>query len=81
MADRNTVKAELEKIMQEVFDDDEIEITEEMTADDVEEWDSLSHISLIVAIEKKFSIKLNPAEIGKLENVGQMVDVITARAA
>jgi len=69
----------LNRVFQEVFDDDEIKITEGTTADDIEDWDSLMHITLVVAIEKEFSIRLNAAEVGKLENVGAMLKLIEAK--
>jgi acyl carrier protein len=71
----------LNRVFQEVFDDDEIKITEGTTADDIEDWDSLMHITLVVAIEKEFSIRLNAAEVGKLENVGAMLKLIEAKVS
>lgn len=70
----------LNRVFQEVFDDDEIEITDGTTAADIDEWDSLMHITLVVAIEKEFGIRLNAAEVGKLENVGAMLRLIEAQA-
>ena len=57
----------------DVFDLDELELTDETSANDIEEWDSLSHIQLIVAIEKAFGIKFTSLEIMKWRNVGEMV--------
>ena len=51
-----------------------------MTAADVDEWDLLQHIVLVLAVEREFRIRLNPAEVGKLENVGRMVDLLQAKA-
>lgn len=64
--------------MNEIFIDvldleDDIELTDETSANDIEEWDSLSHIQLIVAIEKAFDIKFTSLEIMKWRNVGEMV--------
>ena len=56
------------------MDLDELELTDETSATDIEEWDSLSHIQLIVAIEKAFRIKFTSLEIMKWRNVGEMVD-------
>ena len=70
---------ELTEIMREVFDDDGIEPTEAMTANDVEGWDSLSHIRLMVSIEKRFNIKFTNAEIEKLQNVGDLLKAIEAK--
>ena len=69
----------LADIMRDVFDDDGIQPTETMTAEDVEGWDSLSHIRLIVSIEKQFGIKFNNAEIEGLRNVGDLVKTIQSK--
>ena len=66
----------LTPIFHDIFDDDDIELSAELNADDVEEWDSLSHIRLVVAVEKSLSIKFSSSEISGLENVGQFVGLI-----
>ncbi len=76
---REAVFEELTKIFWDVFDDEDIELTDATTADDIEDWDSLEQINLIVACEKKFSVKFDMAEIQKLKNVGEMVDTILAK--
>jgi acyl carrier protein len=70
----------LNEVFREVFDDDSIEIFDGMTAHDIEEWDSLMHISLVVAVERAFGVRLNAAEVGKLENVGAMIALLEKRA-
>ena len=65
--------SKLHEIFLDVFDLDELELTDETSANDIEEWDSLSHIQLIVAIEKAFGIKFTSLEIMKWRNVGEMV--------
>jgi len=70
----------LELVFQEVFDDDEIKITDTTSADDIDEWDSLMHITLIVATEKEFGLKLNAAEVGSLSNVGEFLNILKERA-
>ncbi len=67
-------------VMRETFDRDDLEVTPETTARDVEEWDSISHIELVVAIESTFGIKLRTGEIAGLKNVGQLYDVIAERS-
>lgn len=66
---------ELQEIFREIFDD-EIIISNETTADDIEDWDSLTHMQLIVEIEKKYGIKFTTAEIKKAANVGEFIDII-----
>lgn len=63
-------------IFRDIFDDDELNITHETTADDIEEWDSLSHIRLIAAHEKEFGIKFNTNEINSLNNVNEFHKLI-----
>ena len=65
---------ELNAIFCKVFYDDDIKITPELTSDDVDGWDSLSHLNLVVAVEKHFGIKFSDAEIAKWKNVGEMYD-------
>ena len=71
----------LTNIFHDVFDDDDIELTPDMTAEDVDEWDSLSHIRLIVAAEREFGVSFSSSEVANLENVGQFVALIVARTA
>ena len=73
------IYARLAKIFEDVFDEESIKITPEMTAKDVDGWDSLTHIRLMLSVEKAFRIKFTASEIGKLENVGDLVDFIKAR--
>jgi len=65
-------------IFADVFDE-EIALKPEMTADDVDGWDSLTHIRLIISVEKAFKIKFSTAEVGKLKNVGEFVDLISSK--
>jgi acyl carrier protein len=73
------VKAELQEIFREVFDDDTIEIFDEMTASDIEDWDSLTHFQLIVVIENKFGIKFTTSEISSTKNVGEFISLINKK--
>jgi len=76
---REWIYAELTKIVRNVFDDDALEISDATTAADVEHWDSINHIQLIVAAEKKFNIRFKIAEITAFKNVGELVDAIQQR--
>ena len=74
--ERQEIFRQLKEIFIDVLDLDEVELTDATTANDIEEWDSLSHIQLIVAIEKNFGIKFTSLEIMKWKNVGEMVNSI-----
>jgi len=80
MIERTEVMRRLTEVFQETFDDPGLQLRDSMTAADVDEWDSLQHIVLVLAVEREFRIRLNPAEVGKLENVGRMVDLLQAKA-
>ncbi|GAM11878.1 acyl carrier protein [Geobacter sp. OR-1] len=70
-----TVEA-LNQIFQMVFDDETIQVTRDMTANDVDGWDSLSHVNLITTIEAKFNIRFSQKELLKQRNVGNLIDDI-----
>jgi acyl carrier protein len=70
------LRSRLTEIFRSVFDEPALEIYDEMTARDVEEWDSLTHINLIVAVEKAFSIRFTTAEVTGLANVGEFMALI-----
>ena len=69
----------LDEIFQDEFDDESIHVTEETTADDIEDWDSLAHISLIMAIETRFRMKFTMGEVTGMKNVGEMAEIILSR--
>lgn len=69
----------LNKVFCEVFDDDEIVIRPEMTANDIDGWDSLSHANLIVAIETKLKIKFSNKELLTMKNIGDLLAAIRAK--
>jgi len=74
-----TTIEEITPVFREVFDDDSINLTSSTTADDVEEWDSLSHMNLVIALELKFKIKFALGELQTLKNVGEMLDLINRK--
>lgn len=69
----------LNAIFRDVFDDDEIEVVPETNSETIEDWDSLEHINLVVAIEKEFGLKFSMDEVTGMANVGEMVEIIKAR--
>ena len=66
-------------IFKNVFDDDDLIITNLTSAKDISGWDSLAHIRLVVAIEKSFHLRFTASEISELENVGEMIDLIVLK--
>ncbi len=73
------IKKNLQDIFRRIFDDDSILLFDEMTADDIEDWDSLMHIDLIIEIEKVFSIKFTTEEVLKTSNVGEFIRLIEGK--
>ncbi|CUW38099.1 Acyl carrier protein [Magnetospirillum sp. XM-1] len=71
----------LTPIFQDVFDNDDVIATPTLTAAEVEGWDSLSHIRLVVAVESEFGIKFSISELTGLKNVGAMVALIEAKTS
>jgi acyl carrier protein len=69
---------QMQTVFRNVFNDDDIELLDEMTADDVDGWDSLAHINLIIALEKHFKIKFATAEISGLKAEGQNIGTFVA---
>ena len=71
---------EVKDIFRDILDEESLNLTRETTANDVDGWDSLTHIQLIVAIEKKFKVKFSSKEILSWKNVGELLDSLKARA-
>jgi len=78
--DSATVKLRLDKVFQDIFDDPSLQITESTTASDIDAWDSLTHIDLIVQVEKEFKIKLSTGEVRGLKDVGDFMTLIAGKA-
>lgn len=73
---QNEIFEAVQQIFRDNFDDEELVITRETCADDIEDWDSLEQINLLTAMEKKFGLKFNLADVRNLENVGDLLDLI-----
>jgi len=69
----------LTEVFREVFSDNELAISPETSAEDISEWDSIIHISLIINVEKEFGLHLNSADVGRLHNVGDLVRLIDSK--
>ena len=74
MSQKKQILIKLQNIFRVIFDDDSIKLHSNTTAEDIEEWDSLNQIRIILACEKEFSVKLNPREINDFVNIGEMVE-------
>jgi acyl carrier protein len=72
--DVNEIITQYQEIFKDVLDNDDVVLKYETTAADVEDWDSLSHIQIVVAIEKHFKVKFTTAEIREFKNVGEMCE-------
>ena len=70
----------LTAVFRDVFDDDSIVITAQTTADDIDDWDSIEHITLIGAVEDEFGVKFRMGEVSGMKNVGEMIEIIAQRA-
>ncbi len=76
---REQIFEALNEVFRDLFDDEAITVTDTTTAAEIEDWDSLEHINLIVAVEKKFGMKFSMGEVNKMKNVGEMADLIQQR--
>ncbi len=72
--------ARLTEVFRNVFDDDEIVLTADTSAKDIEDWDSLEHINLIAAVEKEFKMRFTVKEVSGMKNVGEMAQIVCERA-
>jgi acyl carrier protein len=78
--DEQEIYQRLTKIFEDVFDEDSIKVTPELSAKDLDGWDSLTHIRLMLAVERAFKVRFSTMEIGKLRNVGDLVKLIRRHA-
>lgn len=73
---REEVFERLNAVFRDVFDDEDITVNDQTTANDIEEWDSLEHINLMAAVESEFGIKFSMGQVVTMKNVGEMADII-----
>jgi acyl carrier protein len=73
------IQDRLTTIFRNVFDDDGLVLTPELTASDVDGWDSLSHLRLMLSVEKAFRVKFTAAEVGRLKNVGELESLLASK--
>jgi acyl carrier protein len=72
---------EIQDIFRDIFDDPSLVITRDSNASTVEDWDSLAHVNLVTAIEKKYKVRFALGELQELKNVGDMIDLIQEKLA
>jgi acyl carrier protein len=77
--ERKELEKKLTVIFRKVFGDDLLELSNELTANDVEQWDSLSHMLMITEVEETFSIKFKLKDLNKMKNVGDMITIINSK--
>lgn len=78
--ERNDIINQLNGIFTDVIDNEEVKLADDTTAGDVDGWDSLTHIQLVVAVEKHFKVRFTAKEIQGWKNIGEMVDSIISKA-
>ncbi len=76
MMSREEIFLQVQEIFRDIFDEDDLEIQESTSSDDIEDWDSLNHINLVSAIEKEFNIRFALGELQSLKDVGAMIDLM-----
>ena len=79
--ERADITEKLTEIMEDVFDVDDLAYDDSLSAADIEDWDSLSNIRFMVAVEKAFGVRFTNSEIEGLDNIGQMADLIRSKQA
>jgi len=75
---KEAIIEKLNEIFRDVFDDESIEVTDEMTAEDIEDWDSLTHLTMISEVESAFGMRFKMKDISTMKNVGEMIAIICA---
>ena len=76
---REEIMEKVRIIFREVFDDETLVVGDSTDSSDIEDWDSIEQISLIVSMENEFGLKFDIKEVNKLANVGEMVDLIASK--
>lgn len=77
--DGTALYEKLTEVFHDVFDDDELVLHPGLTADEVDDWDSLKHVRLILSVERAFGVKFSASEVGHLKNVGELADLLIAK--
>jgi len=77
--DRESLLVKVSELLGEIVENDNLKLNADTKADDVKDWDSTNHVRLLVAIESEFAIRFETSEIGGLENVGQLIDLVQSK--
>lgn len=77
--DKDNITNKLTEVFKSVFDNQNLVLTDEMTANDVDNWDSLTHMILVSEIEKDFEVKFKLKDLNKMKNVGNLIDVLISK--
>lgn len=80
MLSEKEIYSRLNEVFRDVFDDDDITVNAKTVADDIEDWDSMMHITLIGAVEDEFGVRFKMGEVSTMKNVGEMAHIIASRA-
>ena len=78
---KNNIKEKLQNVFVDVFDDEDLTISNSTNSDDIEEWDSLNHIALVLSIEKCFNIRFMTGEVLSLKDVGEMIQLLEEKTS
>lgn len=79
--DRAAIHKQLTAVFHDVFDDSSIALNDKTTAADIPDWDSLTHVNLIVAVEKSFKVRFSTKDVQGLANVGEFIDLLARKTA
>ena len=77
--EKKEILDQIQDIFRDVLDNEDIVLADETTAEDIEEWDSLTHVQLVVAVEKHFKVKFTSKEILSWKNIGEMIESIISK--
>jgi acyl carrier protein len=71
--------ARVTEIFRDLFNDDQLVISRQTTAKDIEDWDSVMHVSLIIQVEKEFGVRFSSSEVARLQDVGELIDLVESK--